>query len=62
MARQIVARGRKELPSLTGHPKEATITSVRPPGQKLVVQREVRLRGPGASAEREIRASEEEIC
>eukprot|EP00969_Alexandrium_andersonii_P050696 2227830-Alexandrium_andersonii.AAC.1 len=48
LARLIVARGRKELPSLAGEPKERPMSAVRVPGQRLVIQREVRLRGPGA--------------
>eukprot|EP00969_Alexandrium_andersonii_P286519 12665681-Alexandrium_andersonii.AAC.1 len=38
------------------------MSAVRLPGQRLVIQREVRLRGPGAPTKREIRASEEDLC
>eukprot|EP00969_Alexandrium_andersonii_P057943 2552492-Alexandrium_andersonii.AAC.1 len=32
------------------------------PSQRLVIQREVRLRGPGTLTKREVRAVEEDIC
>eukprot|EP00969_Alexandrium_andersonii_P073793 3255056-Alexandrium_andersonii.AAC.1 len=38
------------------------MAAVRLPGQKLVVQREVCLRGAVAPTKREIRASEENVC
>eukprot|EP00969_Alexandrium_andersonii_P187266 8274502-Alexandrium_andersonii.AAC.1 len=38
------------------------MSAVRLPGQRLVIQREGRLRGPGAPFKREIHASEEELC
>eukprot|EP00969_Alexandrium_andersonii_P212253 9373144-Alexandrium_andersonii.AAC.1 len=37
------------------------MSAVRLPGRRLVIQREVRLRGPGAPTKREIRASEEDL-
>eukprot|EP00969_Alexandrium_andersonii_P301266 13318609-Alexandrium_andersonii.AAC.1 len=38
------------------------MSAVRLPGQRLVIQREARLRGPGAPTKREIRASEEDFA
>eukprot|EP00969_Alexandrium_andersonii_P092000 4061585-Alexandrium_andersonii.AAC.1 len=47
---------------MAGEPHAQLQSAARLPGQQLVIQREVRLRGPGAPAKREVRAAEEDVC
>eukprot|EP00969_Alexandrium_andersonii_P301981 13348768-Alexandrium_andersonii.AAC.1 len=47
-ARLIVARGREEFPSLAEQPVAPPQPVARLPGQRLVIEREVRLRGLAA--------------